>query len=146
MGIGGYVVVMQRFYSDAYGLGQGRNLGCRSSLRPRGGGMERCACNTRGQSQRRPRRDPGLRQLSGRARGASGMLTPLPVDRPGRGYVRRAARSDESEQLAGRGDLGDVAAAAGLDPFAIKGDFGGVGLALDGFGGPPIAPVCCPAC
>jgi hypothetical protein len=26
---------------------------------PRNGGMERCACNTRGQSQRRPRRDPG---------------------------------------------------------------------------------------
>ena len=30
----GYVVVVQRLHGDAFGLGQGRNLGCRSSLRP----------------------------------------------------------------------------------------------------------------
>src|SRR5258705_2193266 len=44
---------------------------------------------------------------------------------------------DEGEQLAGRGDLGDVAAAAGLDPLAIKGDFCGVRLALDGLDSRP---------
>ena len=37
----------------------------------------------------------------------------------------------------GCGDLGDVAAAAGLDPFAVEGDLGGVRLALDGFDGRP---------
>ena len=58
------------------GWGQGRIFGCRSSLRPARGGMERCACNTRGQSRRRPRRDPGVRQLRDRARAASEMLTP----------------------------------------------------------------------
>jgi hypothetical protein len=30
----GYVVVVQRLRSDAYGLGQGRIFGCWSSLRP----------------------------------------------------------------------------------------------------------------
>ena len=52
---------------------------------------------------------------------------------------------DEGEQLAGRGDLGDVAAAAGFDALAIEGDLGGVGLALDGLERPPIARACCPA-
>jgi hypothetical protein len=42
MSIGGYVVVVQRLHSDAYGLGQGRILACRSSLRPaRGHGAVR---------------------------------------------------------------------------------------------------------
>src|ERR1700687_2329639 len=35
MSIGGYVVVVQRLHSDAYGLGAGPDWsGCRSSLRP----------------------------------------------------------------------------------------------------------------
>lgn len=42
---------------------------------------------------------------------------------------------DEGEQLAGRGDLGDVAAAAGLYAFAIARDLGAVGLVLDGVDG-----------
>jgi len=93
MSIGGYVVVVQRLHSDAFGLGQGRILGCRSSLRPRNGGMERCACNTRGQSKRRPRRNPGVRQFTGRARVASEMLTLPPDGGSGLGCVRRAAHS-----------------------------------------------------
>src|SRR6478735_2523206 len=44
---------------------------------------------------------------------------------------------DQGEQLAGRSDLGDVAAAAVLDPLAIEGDLGGVRLALDGLHGRP---------
>ena len=44
---------------------------------------------------------------------------------------------DEGEQLAGRGDLGDIAAAAGLNPFAIKGDLRTVRLVLDGLDGRP---------
>ena len=59
---------------------------------PRYGGMERCACSTRDQSSRRPRRDTGVRQLHDRARVASEMLT-LPGGGPARGCVRRAARS-----------------------------------------------------
>src|SRR5258705_9000118 len=44
---------------------------------------------------------------------------------------------DEGEQLAGRGDVGDVAAAAGLRPFSLKGGFCGVRLALGGLHNPP---------
>src|SRR6202171_6316909 len=52
MSIGGYVVVVQRLHSDAYGLGAGPNPRLPVIPSPRKGGMERCACNTRGQSQR----------------------------------------------------------------------------------------------
>jgi hypothetical protein len=52
---------------------------------------------------------------------------------------------DEGEQLAGRDDLGDIAAASGLDAFAIARDLGGVGLAPGWPRRPPIARVCCPA-
>src|SRR5258705_5134380 len=44
---------------------------------------------------------------------------------------------DEGEQLAGRGDVGDVAAAAALDPFGRQGDVGSVQLAVDGLHNPP---------
>ena len=92
MGIG-YVVVVQRLHSDAHGLGAGPNLRLPVIPSPRKRGMERCACNTRGQSVQRPRRDPGVRLLGGRARVASEMLTPPPDGGPPRGCVRRAARS-----------------------------------------------------
>src|SRR6185312_10814059 len=82
-------------------------------------GMERCAGNTRGQSKPRPRRIFGARQLPDRARVASEMLMPPPAGGSGPGCAVAQPVVDGGEQLAGRGDLGDVLAAAALDPFAV---------------------------
>src|SRR5712675_2438440 len=119
------------------GWGQGRIFGCRSSLRPARGAWSGA------------RATRGVNQYSDHAeiRGsdywaAARVLRP----RCSRRHLTVGHRADvsvaqpvvdEGEQLAGRGDLGDVAAAAGLDPLAIKGDLGGVGLALDGLHGRP---------
>jgi len=72
------------------GLGQGRNLGCRSSLRPARGGMERCACNTRGQSVG-DHADRGSDKTAAARVLLSEML--MPPGGPRRGCVRRAARN-----------------------------------------------------
>src|SRR3954463_8747754 len=120
------------------GWGRGRILGCRSSLRPRNGGAWSGARATRGVNQNGDRAEirgsdnsPAARVL--RPRCSRCHLT------VGQGSDVSVAQPvvDQREQLAGRGDLGDVAAAAGLDPFAIEGDFGGVRLALDGLDSRP---------
>jgi len=103
----GYVVVVQRLHSDVYGLRAGPNLRLPVIPSPPSRGMERCACNTRGQSQWRPRRDPGVRLL--RVLRPSCSRRHLTV---GHGAEASVAQPivDEGEQLAGRSDLGDASA------------------------------------
>jgi hypothetical protein len=100
-------------------------------------GMERCGDNTRGRSSGRPRRWFGVRQNRGRAR-----LRPECSRSPG--AIERADVAvaqtvvDQCEQFACRCDLGDVAAAAGLDAFAVTGDLRGVGWPCGRSTGPSI--------
>ena len=122
---------------DAYGLGQGRNLGCGHPFAPQ-----------RGHGAVRVQHAGSIKTATApRCRGSYNCTTAR-VLRPrcsrrhlsvGQGADVSVAQPviDEGEQLAGRGDLGDVTASAGLDPFAITGDFGGVGLALNGLDGRP---------
>src|ERR1700736_222154 len=134
---GGYVVVVQRLHSEAYGLGAGPNLRLPviPSPRKRGHGAVRVqhaghistatAPKVRGSDYWAATRV--LRPRYSR-RHLAGQSADVSVAQP---------VVDQREQLAGRGDLGDVAAAAGFDPFAIKGDLGDVGLTLDGLHGRP---------
>ena len=69
-------------------------LGCRSSLRPAGAGMERYGEATRGVNHVGDHAaEAGVRQCSDRARVAPGELTPPPSVGPQRGSLRRADRS-----------------------------------------------------
>src|SRR5258705_11523007 len=98
------------------GRGQGRILGCRSSLRPARGAWSGARA-TRGVNHngdhaeiRGSDNSPAARVL--RPRCSRG---PGPVERADLSVAQPVV--DQREQLAGRGDLGDVAAAAGLDPL-----------------------------
>src|SRR5258708_10387268 len=96
------------------GLGQAESVGCRSSLRP-GARAWSGARATRGVNQNRghavvrgPDNYPAARVLRprcSRRRPLVGQGPDVPVAQP---------VVDEGEQLAGRGDLGDVLAAAAL--------------------------------
>ena len=137
MSIGGYVVVVQRLHSDAYGLGAGPNPRLPVIPSPRKGAWSGARA-TRGVNHngdhaeiRGSDNSPAARVLRPRCSHCHltvGHRADVSVAQP---------VVDEGEQLAGRGDLGDVAAAAGLDPLAIKGDLGGVRLALDGLDSRP---------
>src|SRR4051812_19680789 len=118
------------------GWGQGRIFGCRSSLRPPQGGhgaarVQHAGSITKGTT---PRSGSGNAEIRGSDNcAAARVLRPrcsrrrLTVGHGADVFVAQPV-VDQREQLAGRGDLGDVAAAAGLDPLAIKGDLGGVWL------------------
>src|SRR4051812_10082072 len=128
------------------GWGRGRILGCRSSLRPRNGGAWSGARATRGVNQNGDRAEiwgsdnsPAARVL--RPRCSRCHLT------VGQGSDVSVAQPvvDQREQLAGRGDLGDVAAAAGPAPLAVGGGFCGVRGGVGGVGrrqpGEGVAPL-----
>jgi hypothetical protein len=73
------------------------------------GCMGRCGRGRRDQSDVKPRRGVGGRIVPISRWPCLGLLTPRP-SRPGNGSLRHVTQpvEDEGEQLAGRGDLGDV--------------------------------------